>query len=306
MQFKLNKLACILLLFVCCPLSVVAKNNSAETITDLLIGEDWLRQHMDDKSLVIIDARSRKDYLQGHIKGAVSLPSWDTYSDRIKRDRLAPANEIKETFGVAGIDGDTRVIVYDYGEFRLAARVLWSLHAYGHENVSLLSVGFDAWKSKSLPTSSDETIRKRKYFIPVVKPERLATSFQTMLATKNKKVAIVDVRTPDEYRGETSGSSRYGHIPSAVNIDWRDLVIKDGKYKQLKTTDKLRDLFKDVPEDNHVITYCQKGHEASLAYFVLRLLGREVSVYDGSWFEWGNSNTHPIEGPDIAPLSSKQ
>ena len=55
-----------------------------------------------------------------------------------------------------------------------------------------------------------------------------------------------------------------------------------------------------------MITYCQKGHEASLAYFALRLLGSCAVAYDGSWFEWGNSNTHPIEGPDTTPLSSKQ
>jgi thiosulfate/3-mercaptopyruvate sulfurtransferase len=32
-----------------------------------------------------------------------------------------------------------------------------------------------------------------------------------------------------------------------------------------------------------------------MAYFVLRGLGYDVSVYDGSWYEWGNDLNLPLE-----------
>jgi thiosulfate/3-mercaptopyruvate sulfurtransferase len=43
-----------------------------------------------------------------------------------------------------------------------------------------------------------------------------------------------------------------------------------------------------------VITYCNRGKQSALTYFVLRKLGYKVSVYDGAWLEWGNDDQLPI------------
>lgn len=37
------------------------------------------------------------------------------------------------------------------------------------------------------------------------------------------------------------------------------------------------------------IVYCRTGMQASVTYFVLRYLGYDVSLYDGSFLEWSNS-----------------
>jgi len=45
----------------------------------------------------------------------------------------------------------------------------------------------------------------------------------------------------------------------------------------------------NLPEATRIVVYCQTGQRAAVEYFALRLPGyNNVTVYDGSWAEWGN------------------
>jgi len=117
-------------------------------------------------------------------------------------------------------------------------------------------------------------------------------------------VALVDVRSPQEYRGEVitvpayphEGAQRGGHIPGAQNIPWSHNVRDDGTFK---AREDLRRLYESrgVHPDNEVITYCRIGERSSLTWFTLTyLLGYpRVRNYDGSWTEWGSLVGAPVE-----------
>src|SRR3989454_508777 len=119
-------------------------------------------------------------------------------------------------------------------------------------------------------------------------------------------IALVDVRSPQEYSGELmappgyeqEGASRTGHIPGAQSIPWAQAVRDDGTFKG---ADELRELYggKDVTPDKEVRAYCRIGERSAHTWFVLcELLGYEnVKNYDGSWTEWGNLVDVPIEKP---------
>jgi thiosulfate/3-mercaptopyruvate sulfurtransferase len=118
------------------------------------------------------------------------------------------------------------------------------------------------------------------------------------------KLPLVDVRSPEEYRGELlhmpgypqEGATRGGHIPGAASIPWSRATNEDGTFK---SPEELKELYQGqgVTPDKEVIAYCRIGERSSHTWFVLtHLLGYpDVKNYDGSWTEWGNLVDAPIE-----------
>jgi thiosulfate/3-mercaptopyruvate sulfurtransferase len=118
---------------------------------------------------------------------------------------------------------------------------------------------------------------------------------------------LVDVRSPEEYRGELlhmpdypqEGALRGGHIPGARNVPWKRAANEDGTFKPVA---ELRSIYADevgLDAGDDVIAYCRIGERSSHTWFVLHhLLGLpNVRNYDGSWTEWGNMVRVPIERP---------
>jgi thiosulfate/3-mercaptopyruvate sulfurtransferase len=116
---------------------------------------------------------------------------------------------------------------------------------------------------------------------------------------------LVDVRSPQEYRGELlhmpdypqEGALRGGHIPGAASVPWKRAANEDGTFK---TADELRAIYEEeigLSREEEVIAYCRIGERSSHTWFVLKhLLGfQRVRNYDGSWTEWGNLVGAPIE-----------
>jgi thiosulfate/3-mercaptopyruvate sulfurtransferase len=199
-------------------------------------------------------------------------------------------------FSEAGLKRDDLVVVYDGGAMMFAARVLWTLEVYGHAKVRLLDGGLKTWQMANRPVSAAAVRFEATRYVPTVNPKRLATRFSTLVASRNQdSYVILDARKEPHYKGLESDALRFGHIPEALGISIANNFAEDGVH--LKSKEKLAELYKDIPKDKKVITYCSFGLSSSLEYLVMRELGYDVANYDASWQEWGNDPSLPIVEP---------
>jgi thiosulfate/3-mercaptopyruvate sulfurtransferase len=257
-----------------------------------LVSMEWLNKHLDDKNLVIIDVRKEELYKKGHIKRAINLPVFK-YFFYDKNLMLPPLDTLVKTFSDAGIDEHTKVVVYGDKELIWAARAYWVGKLLGHKDIALLDADYTSWKNAHLPTTTKICKNTPKKFIPKVDDSIMKTKLSTYMAI-NKEI-IIDGRPPEYYEGKKSFAKRAGHIPSALNYpgSMNYVMGKDGS--KMKSFEKLKEIYKNLPKDKEIILYCGDGADAALNYLVLKQLGYKASVYEGSWLEWGNDFNMPIE-----------
>lgn len=262
---------------------------------DLRIKASELSKSLDNYK--IIDVRSSKEYLLGHIDGALHFPIDWTYENKSLNGKLTNPTDMKRIIRNLGLDTFSKVVIYDDGTFYDASRLFWALEVYGFENVKLLDYGYSRWVENEYKISTKPTIVKKSEYIVKINNKRLATKLATQIAVKNPNQVIVDARGTSGYEGETSSAKRYGHIPNAIHIPATMNLTSTLDGTEIKNKDELNRLYGSISKNKKVILYCAIGRIATTSYFGLRELGYDVSNYDASWREWGNDTNLAIVNP---------
>ena len=257
----------------------------------MLVQTKELAETLDDQNLLIIDARSFKEYSEGHIQGAVNLDlfafHWfDTTSEGIESFN----RQMQQLFSFVGITNEKKIIFYDEVSGMLAARGVWLLMYFSHPQVFMLDGGIKKWKRENLLVETKANGFRPTKFSGKINSDLIAT-FEYIKKNLNQ-IKLIDARSHDEYDGTVIRAARKGHIPTAVNVDWNLNVAEDGT---LKKDSDLLTLYK-IPKDSEVVTYCQGAYRAANAFLALKKIGfKKVRVYLGSWTEWANRLELAIE-----------
>ena len=277
-----------------------------------LVSTEWLQDHLSDPNLRIVDIRGhvlpanqptphyfnhRDDYEKSHIPGAVFIDWVKEITDPAdpRHAQIAKPERYAEVMSLNGIDEDTFVVAYDDASGMFAARLWWSLNYYGHTQVAVLDGGWNIWLAENRPVTADVSSVTPKTFVAKPNPS-IYRNADDVLAKLGSSTKLMDVRTPEEFRGDYARASRTGHIPGAVSQPRNALVNPDGTMlapDQLRTKLGSIGITSDTPE---VIVYCNGGVSASYGLLALQVAGfNNGAVYDGSWKDWGNDQSKPLE-----------
>ena len=257
----------------------------------MLISTSELKSILDDPDTIIADTRSFKEYSEDHIPGSVHLDLFAFHwIDTTKQGIENFNSQATKLLSFLGVTSEKRVIFYDSVSGMLAARGVWMLMYFSHQNVSMLDGGITKWKKENLLLEIKANNFKPSNFSGKINPT-IISGFEHIRDNLDN-LKIIDSRSTGEYDGTIVRAAQTGHIPNAINIDWNQNLREDGTFK---SDDELSKMY-DIPKDSEIVTYCQGAYRAANSFLVLKKLGfKNVKVYLGSWGEWGNNTVLPIE-----------
>jgi thiosulfate/3-mercaptopyruvate sulfurtransferase len=262
---------------------------------DALVETDWLEENIGDPNIRIIEIdEDIQAYEKGHIQGAIAWNWFKDLHDPLKREYVDQAG-LSNLLQNAAVDESTTVIVYGGNNNWFASYGYWLFKYLGFDNVKLLNGGRQKWELESRELTQEAPRVPAKTTFKISGPIRgEIRAFRDDVLSKIGTSSFVDVRSPEEFRGERLAPDHLpqeqaqvpGHIPGAANITWSKAANEDGTFK---SADELRALYEGegIQSGDEVIAYCRIGERSSHTWFVLNeLLGFDtVKNYDGSWTE---------------------
>jgi thiosulfate/3-mercaptopyruvate sulfurtransferase len=241
--------------------------------------------------IVLVSTRTAADYKKVHITGAVHVNHTELYNDGAVKNMLKSPANIATVLGSKGITETKTIVLYDDGTGKYAGRLYWILSYLGASDVKILDGHMDAWKAARKPVTKNPTKIKPATFTPKADKSKIAT----MAEVKAGGATIIDARSPEEYNGTATTELRKGHIPGAINIEFKNMMDAKGK---MKSAAELQKIFAaaGVTKGKEVILYCESGVRAGIIYFTLTSIPdySNVKVYDGAYLEWQSTASNKV------------
>ena len=265
-----------------------------------IVSTDWLEQHLEAPDIRIIDSswyfpqekrNAEQEFLECHIPGASFFDI-----DKIKDNdsdlphMLPPSEMFNSTVRKLGIGDGHKVVIYDGLGMRSAARLWWMFKVFGYSDVVVLDGGFPKWVKENRSTTAEITEKEIRHLTIYEDKSIVADRDDVLRATKLNHCSIIDARSEGRFMGtapEPRSGLRSGSIENSINVPYETLLNKDFTFKSKRD---IIDIFskKGVVFNNYIITTCGSGVTAAVLYLALDEIGcSKISLYDGSWAEWG-------------------
>ena len=265
-----------------------------------IVSTDWLEKHLEAPDIRIIDSswyfpqekrNAEQEFIDCHIPGASFFDI-----DKIKDNEsdlphmLPPSEMFNSTVRKLGIGDGHKVVIYDGVGMRSAARLWWMFKVFGYSDVVVLDGGFPKWVKEKRSITADLTEKEIRHLTIYEDKSIVADRDDVLRATKLNHCSIIDARSEGRFLGkepEPRSGLRSGSIENSINVPYETLLNKDFTFKKKQ---EILDIFsqKGLVFNNYIITTCGSGVTAAILFLALDEIGcSKISLYDGSWAEWG-------------------
>ncbi len=267
-------------------------------ISKPIVSVEWLHSNLNAENIIILDASIKKVVGNDISKSEIQIPK--THFFDIKNafsDTSAPfpstfpsEEQFTKEAQSLGINKDSAIVVYDNKGIYSSARAWWLFKAMGHGNVAVLNGGLPEWIQSGYKTEAKKEGQFDKgNFKAHYHPKFMKFFNDVKQASLSKSHIIMDARSESRFKSlvpEPREGLRSGTIPSSVNLPFEDLL--DGNV--LKSRDVIKAKFQKLADkDDAMIFSCGSGITACVLALGAEMSGyKNISVYDGSWTEWGS------------------
>lgn len=280
-----------------------------------LVSAEWLEQHLDDPELRIYDCSTILDFNTGddrpykvvscqpehdagHIPGALWLDLQNDFSraDSAFAMTLDSPERVAAAFERAGVDNESRVVLYSRRSISWATRFWWMLRWLGFDRAAVLDGGFERWQADGRPLSTDTSSYPPGNLTVRLRPDLFVGRDQVLSAVDDPDTCLVNALGTDIFTGQNPRYGRPGRITGSVSVPKVDLI--DPETFVFRPPGEIAARFAKAgagASDKHIM-YCGGGIFATTDAFWLHLLGHDkVAVYDNSMSEWGADESLPME-----------
>lgn len=277
------------------------------TVESPLVSTDWLANRINAPDIRVADASwylpqagrdPRAEYAAAHIPRAVFFDI-DDLSDETSSlpHMLAPATKFASRMRRLGLGDGNLIVVYDSAGIYSSPRAWWMLRAMGHTEVAVLDGGLPKWRSEGRPLEDMSATPFARHFTARQDHALVKDLVQMNENLKTNAYQVVDARGVPRFRAiepEPRAGVRGGHIPRSLNVPYTELTNSNGT---MKSKQELIQIFRSHGVDlaRPSVTTCGSGITAAIEMLAMLVAGaKDVSLYDGSWAEWGSSDA-PVE-----------
>ncbi|MEQ9468055.1 MAG: sulfurtransferase [Ekhidna sp.] len=274
-----------------------------------IVSADWLIENLNLPNLVILDATLAKPKgmepdvpKDVQIQGAKFFDIDSRFSDASigLPHMMCDAEQFENAAQALGINNDSLVIVYDDHGVYSSPRAWWMLKSMGHKQVAVLNGGLPKWVQKNYPTEpkKNKSNKGNGNFKATYERGCFVNAEYIFEHLDDEDILVLDARSKgrfDAIEPEPRAGLRGGHIPNSVNIPFPE-VLSNGLV--LKSKNELKSVFNqyDLRDKKRLVFSCGSGLTACIVLLAAHIAGYEdLTVYDGSWSEWGQPSDLPVE-----------
>ncbi len=200
-----------------------------------------------------------------------------------------------------GINQNSQIIIYDHIGIYAAPRAWWMFKSMGFHQVAVLDGGLPEWLARGGSVNRASFVQSPRIgnFVATKNNSYFCNKDRVKQAMLSQSEVIIDARAKGRFSGENKdprAGVRNGHIPNSVNLPFSDLQ----QQKKMLPVEQLKAKFavyiNDSDNDNHkVIFSCGSGITACVLALAADICGyQQLTVYDGSWSDWGSDLSLPI------------